>query len=108
MVPITWWPGIGVNTFSPEAFLKNQVVYGGFTSNLNVLSVYATNLTFIGTSPLICDVLLLNYSQNFIIFIPRGPNAWPIFGFGLATPAKAIKLIVAKYSYLYPYKPYCI
>ena len=33
--------------------------------------------------------------QNCIMFIPRGPSAWPIFGDGLATPAKTFKLILA-------------
>ena len=96
---------MGVNSLCPDAFLKNQDVYGGLTSNLNVLSVNATSLIFIGTSPLIWDVLLLNYSQNFIIFIPRGPKACPIFGLGFAIPAKAIRLMVAKYCYWYPCMP---
>jgi len=57
--------------------------------------VKAVNLTFIGTSGLICEVSLLNYSQNFIILTPRGPNAWPIFGLGFAAPASTLRLTVA-------------
>ncbi len=55
----------------------------------------AVNLTFIGTSGLMCDVSLLNYSQNFIILTPKGPKAWPILGFGLAAPASTLRLTVA-------------
>jgi hypothetical protein len=57
--------------------------------------VNAVNLTFIGTSGLMCDVSLLNYSQNFIILTPKGPKAWPILGFGLAAPASTLRLTVA-------------
>jgi hypothetical protein len=41
---------------------------------LKVLSVKAVSLTFIGTSPRMCVVILLNYSQNFIMLTPKGPS----------------------------------
>ena len=69
------WAGRGVNLSLPAAFFKNQVVSGGFTINLNVLSVKAVSLTFRGTSGRIWVVILLNSSQNFIMLIPRGPRA---------------------------------
>ncbi len=58
--------------------------------------MYAIKRTFNGTSPLMWVVILLNYSQNFIILIPKGPNACPILGFGFATPAKTFKVTVAE------------
>ena len=68
-------PANGVNLSTPAAFFKNQVVYGGFTMNLKDLSVKAVRRTFRGTSGLTWVVTLLNYSQNFIMLIPRGPSA---------------------------------
>ena len=98
--PLLSCPGKGLNFYRPEALCKNHDVSGGLIMNLNVRSVYAVSLHFKGTSPLICELTLLNYSQNFIILIPNGPNAWPILGFGLATPANTLKFTVAK-TYFY-------
>lgn len=67
-------PGTGVNFYFPVAFLRNQLVSGGFILNLKLLSVKAVSLTLRGTSPLIWVVILLNYSQNFIMLMPRGPR----------------------------------
>jgi len=86
-----------VNFYLPAAFFKNQLVYGGLILNLNVLSVKAVSLTFMGTSPRMCVVILLNYSQNFIMLIPKGPRDWPILGFGFAMPAKTRRFTVAKF-----------
>ena len=63
--------------------------------NLKVLSVKAVSRTLRGTSGLTWVVILLNYSQNFIMLIPRGPRACPILGLGFATPAKTRRLTVA-------------
>ena len=73
--PLSAWPGKGVNFYIPDPLWRNQDVSGGFIMNLNVLSVNAVSFTFIGTSGRICDVILLNYSQNFIMFTPNGPKA---------------------------------
>ncbi len=67
-------PGTGVNFYLPAALRRNQLVSGGFSLNLKVLSVKAVSLTLRGTSPLMWVVTLLNYSQNFIMLIPRGPS----------------------------------
>lgn len=75
ITPLSMWPGRGVNFSIPDPLCRNQLVYGGFTMNLKVLSVNAVSLTFIGTSGLICPVILLNSSQNFIILTPSGPSA---------------------------------
>jgi len=113
-ISYTYWIGIstntkcparGVNFCIPAAFFKNQVVSGGLTLNLKVRSVNAVSLTFRGTSGLTWPVTLLNYSQNFIMLIPRGPKAWPIFGLGLATPAKTRRLTVAECVHYYLYTP---
>lgn len=103
--PLSAWPGIGVNFYRPDALCKNQLVSGGFITNLKVLSVNAVSFTFIGTSGLICVVSLLNYSQNFIMLTPRGPNAWPILGLGLAAPANTLKFTVALLLNIYLYMP---
>lgn len=83
----------------PTAFLRNQVVSGGLTSNLNVLSWNATTVTLIGTSGRMCVVYALKSLQNCIMLIPRGPNACPIFGDGLATPANTLSWMRALYSF---------
>lgn len=75
ITPLSACPGSGVNFSIPAPLCKNQVVYGGFTMNLKVLSVKAVNLTFMGTSGRMWPVTLLNYSQNFIMLTPRGPRA---------------------------------
>ncbi len=102
ITPFSTWPGKGVNFYISAPLWRNQLVYGGFTINLKVLSVNAVSFTFIGTSGRIWEVILLNYSQNFIIFTPNGPKAWPIFGFGFAAPANTLKFTVAilKLTYL--------
>jgi hypothetical protein len=61
IVPLSACPGKGVNFYIPAPLCKNHEVSGGFIKNLKVLSVKAVNLTFIGTSGLICEVSLLNY-----------------------------------------------
>lgn len=79
----------------PAPLWRNHEVSGGLIINLNVRSVKAVSFTFIGTSGLMWLVILLNYSQNFIILTPKGPSACPIFGLGLATPAKTRRFTVA-------------
>ena len=82
----------------------NQEVSGGFKKYLNVLSGNAIKTTFMGTSGRMWFVFSLKSLQNCIIFIPKGPKAWPILGLGLATPAWTRRLILAMFEdvdYLY-------